>query len=85
MRDSSRNFIQGAVKRPGRVKNAARRDGISVGAEARKMAGSPNKSRAAAGRLALRFKGIAKHGNIRHGKGSSGRTGKYTHRKRGRK
>jgi class 3 adenylate cyclase len=58
-------WIGGAVKRPGRVKNAAKRDGISVTQEAHKMAESPDKSRAAAGRLALRFKGVATKGNIR--------------------
>lgn len=61
-------FLQGAIKRPGRVKRAAKRDGLSVGQEARKMAHSGNKSEEAAGNLALRFKGMAKHGNIRHGK-----------------
>lgn len=65
---AKKGFIQNAIKRPGRVKRAAARDGISVPAEAKKMSHSPDKSRAAAGRLALRFEGKAKHGNIGHGK-----------------
>lgn len=58
-------FIQKAVKHPGRVTRAAKRDGLTVPEEAKKMSKSPDKSRASAGRLALRFEGKAKHGNFR--------------------
>jgi hypothetical protein len=53
------------VKHPGAVKAAAARHGKSVLAEARMEAKSSNKHIAARGRLALRFKGKAKHGNIK--------------------
>lgn len=69
----NRNWIGGAVKRPGRVKRAAKRDGLSTKQEAKKMAASPNKSEAAAGRLAERFLGTAKKGNIRKGKKKTSR------------
>ncbi len=66
MRRKKKNrWVQRAVSRPGRVKRAAKRDNLSVTEEARKMARSGNRSEEAAGRLALRFKGEAKHGNIR--------------------
>lgn len=58
-------WIQGSIRRPGRVKRAAKRDGLSTKQEAKKMAASGNKSEAAAGRLAERFLGTAKRGNIR--------------------
>ena len=59
------NWISGSIKHPGAVKNAAKRHGKSVLAEARSEAKSPNKKIASRGRLALRFKGKAKHGNIK--------------------
>lgn len=65
-------WIGGAVKRPGRVKRAAKRAGISTKQEAKKMAASPNKSEASAGRLAERFLGTAKKGNIRKKGGKKG-------------
>lgn len=57
-------FIQAAIKHPGRIKNLAKRYGISVPAAARRAAGSKNKSLAAAGRLAERFE----HGDLSHRK-----------------
>jgi len=51
------NFIQSAIKRPGRVKNAAKRAGISTHQEAEKMAHSSDPSARGAGNLALRFEG----------------------------
>lgn len=74
-RKGGKRFIQHAIKRPGRVKRAAKRDGLSVPEEARKMAHSGNKSEEGAGRLALRFEGKAKHGNIRKKKHRSSRRG----------
>ena len=62
-----KKFIQGAIKHPGRVKNAAKRDGISVHEEAERMAHSPNKSARGAGALALRFeKGGDLHSRPKH-------------------
>lgn len=59
-------WIQGAVKHPGAVKNAAAKHGKSVAEEAKSEAKSPDKKIAARGRLALRFKGLAGKGkNIR--------------------
>jgi hypothetical protein len=58
-------WIQGAVSHPGAVKNAARKHGRSVTAEARAESHSPNRKIASRGRLALRFKGKAKHSNLR--------------------
>jgi hypothetical protein len=57
-------WIRGAVRHPGAVKNAAHKHGKSVLAEAKSEAHSPNKKISARGRLALRFKGKAKKGNI---------------------
>ena len=61
-------WIQGAVQHKGAVKNAAKRHGVSTEQEAKKEAKSPNKSIASRGRLALRFEGKAKHGNIKKAK-----------------
>ena len=58
------NWIAGAVKHPGAVIKAAKREGESVAQEAKDEANSPNKKIAARGRLALRFKGMAPKGNI---------------------
>lgn len=58
-------WIQSAIKRPGAVKNAAAKHGRSVTEEAKVESKSPDKKIAARGRLALRFKGKAKRGNIR--------------------
>jgi hypothetical protein len=58
-------WIGSAVRKPGSLTAAAHRHGKSVLEEAKKEAHSPNKKIAARGRLALRFKGKAKHGNIR--------------------
>lgn len=71
---ANKRWIQRGIKRPGRVKRAAARAGVSVTEEARRMAHSGDKSRAAAGRLALRFKGKAGRGNIRKKKRSTART-----------
>ena len=58
-------WIKGAVKKKGSLTAAANRHGKSVLAEAKSESHSPNKKIAARGRLALRFKGAAKHGNIK--------------------
>ena len=57
-------WIGSAVKSPGSLTAAAHRHGKSVLAEAKTEAKSPKKKIAARGRLALRFKGKAKKGNI---------------------
>ena len=59
------NWIQDAVKKPESLTRAAQKKGKSVSAEAHAEAKSPNKKIAARGRLALRFEGKAKHGNIK--------------------
>ncbi len=61
-------WIEGAVSHPGAVKKAAAKHGKSVAAEAKSESHSPNKKIAARGRLALRFTGHAKKGNIRKAK-----------------
>jgi hypothetical protein len=58
-------WIQKAVSHPGAVKKAAKKHRRSVTAEAKAEAKSPNKKIAARGRLALRFQGKAKHGNLK--------------------
>jgi hypothetical protein len=63
MRTPVKNFIQSAVKHPGRIKNLAKREGISTKSAASKAAHSANKSLAAAGRLAIRFQS----GDLKHG------------------
>ena len=57
------------VRHPGAVKKAAAKHGRSVAEEAKAEANSPDKHVAARGRLAMRFKGMAKHGNIKKAKG----------------
>jgi hypothetical protein len=57
------------VKHPGAVKEAAARHGKSTAAEAKEESKSPDKKIAARGRLAMRFEGKAKHGNIKKAKG----------------
>lgn len=57
-------WIQSSIRRPGSLTAAAKRHGKSVLAEAQHEAKSPDKKIASRGRLALRFKGAAKHGNI---------------------
>ena len=57
-------WIGEAISHPGAVKEAAARHGKSVLEEAKSEEKSPNRKIAARGRLALRFKGAAKHGNI---------------------
>lgn len=49
------NWIKSAVKHPGALTAAAKRNGISKLQEAKKEARSPNKSMAARGRLGERF------------------------------
>ena len=73
---TKRKWVQRAVSRPGRVTRNAKRDNLSVTQEARKMARSSDRSAASAGRLALRFKGEAKHGNFRKKKRSTTRRSK---------
>ena len=58
-------WIQKAVSHPGAVKKAAKKNRRSTTAEAKAEAKSPNKKIAARGRLALRFQGKAKHGNLK--------------------
>ncbi len=58
-------WIGEAVRHKGSLTRAARKHGKSVLSEAKAESHSPNKKIAARGRLALRFKGAAKHGNIR--------------------
>lgn len=64
------------VKHPGAVKEAAAKHGKSTAEEAKEEASSPDKSKAARGRLALRFMGKAKHGNIKKAKGHKKHHGK---------
>ena len=59
------NFIAGAIKRPGRMKRLARREGVSVHEAEVRASHSSNKSLAAAGRLGLRF---GKGGDLHHGR-----------------
>jgi len=59
------NWISGAVSHKGSLTRAAHKHGKSVPAEAKAEAKSPNRKIAARGRLALRFEGKAKHGNIK--------------------
>ena len=66
-------WIQGAVSHPGAVKSAAKRHGKSTLAEAKSESHSPNKKIASRGRLALRFMGKAKRGNLKKHKKSSGK------------
>lgn len=58
-------WIQRAVRHPGAVRKAAKKHRRSVAAEAKAESHSPNKKIAARGRLALRFMGKAKHGNLK--------------------
>jgi hypothetical protein len=66
-----KKWIQGdathesAVRHPGAVKAAAKKHGRSTLAEAKAESKSPNRKIASRGRLALRFMGKAKHGNIK--------------------
>ena len=60
-------WIQGAVRHPGAVKKAAKKHGRSTAVEAKVESHSPNKKIASRGRLALRFMGKAKHGNLKKG------------------
>jgi hypothetical protein len=69
-------WIQDAVKHKGRLTAAAKKHGRSTLAEAKAESKSPNRKIASRGRLALRFMGKAKHGNIKKAKG------KKTNRKR---
>jgi hypothetical protein len=57
------------VKHPGALKAAAAKHGVSTKEEANREAKSPDKHIAARGRLAKRFMGTAKHGNIKKTKG----------------
>lgn len=58
-------WIQGAVKHKGSLTRAAKKHGRSTSAEAKAEVKSPNKKIASRGRLAMRFMGKAKHGNIK--------------------
>ena len=50
-----KKFIQSAIKRPGRMKRLAKKEGVSVHEAEEKASHSSNKSLASAGRLGLRF------------------------------
>jgi hypothetical protein len=64
----AKKWIGKAIKRPGRVKNAAKRAGISTHAMAEKMSHSSDPSARGAGNLALRFqKGSLHGGGTAHG------------------
>lgn len=65
---SKDNWIGGAVRHPGALKKAAKKNGRSTLAEAKVEAKSSSKKTASRGRLALRFMGKAKHGNIKKSK-----------------
>ncbi len=56
------------VKHKGSLTRAAKQHGKSVPEEAKAEAASPDKHIAARGRLAMRFEGKAKHGNIKRAK-----------------
>lgn len=71
---ATKKWISRSIKRPGRVKAAAKKAGRSVAEEARVMAHSSDPSERGAGKLAMRFKGMAKHGNIHHGKRKKSRS-----------
>ncbi len=57
------------IRHPGALKAAAAKKGKSTAEEAREESKSPDKKIAARGRLAMRFMGKAKHGNIKKAKG----------------
>lgn len=61
-------WIQRSVRHPGAVKEAAKKHGRSTLAEAKVEAKSSSKKIASRGRLALRFMGKAKRGNIKKSK-----------------
>ena len=58
-------WIQGAISHKGSLTRAAHKHSKSVPAEAKAESKSSNRKIAARGRLALRFEGKAKHGNIK--------------------
>lgn len=60
----AKKFIASAIKHPGRIKNLAKRKGISTREAASEASGSSNKRLAAAGRLAQRFQ---KGGDLHQG------------------
>jgi hypothetical protein len=68
--------VGSVVKHPGAVREAAEKHGVSTKVEAEREAKSPDKHVAARGRLAKRFMGIAKHGNIKKAKGKKHHTRK---------
>jgi hypothetical protein len=70
-------WIGGAVKRPGSLTKAAKKHGRSTLAEAKVEAKSDNRKIASRGRLALRFMGKAKHGNLKKATGKK----KTTHKR----
>lgn len=61
---AKKKWIGGAVRRPGALKAAAKRDGLSTKQEAEKESHSSNPKIRARGNLGKRFLGTAKHGNI---------------------
>jgi hypothetical protein len=72
-------FLQSAIKHPGALKEAARKNGRSTKEEAEVESKSPNKRIRSRGELGKRLLGIAKHGNIKRGKPKSRKRG-YTKR-----
>jgi len=65
---SKKKWIGHAVKHKGSLTKAAEKHGKSVAEEAKTESHSPDKKIAARGRLAMRFEGKAKHGNIKKAK-----------------
>jgi hypothetical protein len=72
----AKHWIKGAVKHEGSLTRAAEKHGKSTTEEAADEAKSPHKKIAARGRLAMRFMGKAKHGNIKKAKGKKHHTRK---------
>jgi hypothetical protein len=65
----SGDWIEHSIKHKGSLTRAAKKHGRSTSAEAKVEVKSPNKKIASRGRLALRFMGKAKHGNLKKAAG----------------
>jgi len=68
-KNHKKRWIQEAVKHKGSLTRAAEQHGKSTSEEAKEEAKSSDPKKAARGRLAMRFQGKAKHGNIKKAKG----------------
>ena len=77
---AKKNWISGAVKHPGALKAAGKKNGRTTKEEASVESHSSNPKIRARGNLGKRFLGTAKTGNISKGKKKS--TGKRGARKR---